>query len=65
MKPQHFIAEQKILNTEGLLDKVPEEYLSHKEKYENAIRKVVIYLKVMKELEDPNLSDSENLRYHC
>ncbi|XP_026319545.1 probable peroxisomal acyl-coenzyme A oxidase 1 [Hyposmocoma kahamanoa] len=54
--------EQKILNTEGILDTIPEEYLSHKEKYENAVRKNVLFLKAMKELEDPNVSQLENAK---
>lgn len=58
-----FIAEQKILNTDGLLDKIPEEYLSHKEKYENAVRKNVLFLKAMKKLQDPNISGLDNARY--
>ncbi|KAF9423220.1 hypothetical protein HW555_001289 [Spodoptera exigua] len=51
--------EDKVLSTKGLLDEVPEEYLSHKEKYENAVRKAVVYYKAMKEAENPNMTEEE------
>ncbi|XP_050555124.1 probable peroxisomal acyl-coenzyme A oxidase 1 [Spodoptera frugiperda] len=51
--------EDKVLSTKGLFDEVPEEYLSHKEKYENAVRKAVVYYKAMKEAEDPTQTEQE------
>ncbi|CAB3239676.1 unnamed protein product [Arctia plantaginis] len=51
--------EARVLKTKGLQDDIPEEYLSHKEKYENAIRKAVTYYRVIKETADPNQSDEE------
>ncbi|XP_063899561.1 probable peroxisomal acyl-coenzyme A oxidase 1 [Helicoverpa armigera] len=51
--------ERKVLSTKGLIDNVPEEFLSHKEKYENAVRKAVLFYKAMKDAEDPNLSEQE------
>ncbi|KAL4713845.1 hypothetical protein ACJJTC_015499, partial [Scirpophaga incertulas] len=52
----------KVLSIKDLRDEVPEEYLSHKEKYENAVRKAVIYYKVMREHDDPNKSFYEKIR---
>lgn len=46
--------EDKALSIKELWDDVPEEYLSHKEKYENAIRKAVVFYKV---LHDANAND--------
>uniref|UniRef100_A0A2A4IZR4 Acyl-coenzyme A oxidase n=1 Tax=Heliothis virescens TaxID=7102 RepID=A0A2A4IZR4_HELVI len=51
--------ERKVLSTKGLIDDVPEEYLSHKEKYENAVRKAVLFYKAMKDAEDPNQTEQE------
>ncbi|KAJ8736597.1 hypothetical protein PYW08_007253 [Mythimna loreyi] len=51
--------ETKVLSTKGLIDDVPEEYLSHKEKYENSVRKGVVLYKAMKESEDPNLTEQD------
>lgn len=45
-----------------LLDDVPEEYLSHKEKYENAVRKAVLLFKVLKGTEDPSKSGMEQTK---
>lgn len=45
-----------------LKDDVPEEYLSHKEKYENAVRKAVLFYKVSEETEDPSKSEMERTR---
>ncbi|XP_045495057.1 probable peroxisomal acyl-coenzyme A oxidase 1 [Colias croceus] len=39
--------EERVLSVKEIRDEIPEEYLSHKEKYENAIRKAVILHKVM------------------
>ncbi|KAJ0182748.1 hypothetical protein K1T71_002117 [Dendrolimus kikuchii] len=42
--------EEKVLSIKGLFgQEIPEEYLSHKEKYENAIRKAVLFYKVFNE----------------
>ncbi|XP_052748855.1 probable peroxisomal acyl-coenzyme A oxidase 1 [Galleria mellonella] len=54
--------EDKVLSVKELRDEIPEEYLSHKEKYENAIRKAVLFYKVQKSLDDPNQSDHERIR---
>ena len=52
-----------MLSTKGLIDEVPEEYLSHKEKYENAIRKAVLLYRAMKDAEDPNQTEQEKAKY--
>nr|XP_032529066.1 probable peroxisomal acyl-coenzyme A oxidase 1 [Danaus plexippus plexippus] len=44
--------ENKVLSTKGLLDEIPEEYLSHKEKYENVIRKCVKLHRALLEYDD-------------
>lgn len=46
-----------MLSVKELKDDVPEEYLSHKERYENSIRKATILVKILKEhvLEDGSL----------
>ncbi|XP_052748854.1 probable peroxisomal acyl-coenzyme A oxidase 1 [Galleria mellonella] len=54
--------EDKVLSVEELKDVVPEEYLSHKEKYENAIRKAILFYKVQKNLEDPKQPENERIR---
>ncbi|XP_075992761.1 acyl-coenzyme A oxidase 1-like [Anticarsia gemmatalis] len=51
--------EDRVLSTKGLLDEIPEEYLSHKEKYENAIRKAVMFYRAMQKAADPNLSEQD------
>ncbi|CAH0592214.1 unnamed protein product [Chrysodeixis includens] len=51
--------ENKVLSTEGLLDKIPEDFLSHKEKYENAVRKAVLFYRALNNAQDPNMSDQE------
>lgn len=52
-----------MLKVKGLRDDVPEEFLSHKEKYENAIRKAVTYYRVIQEAADPNQNDEERAMY--
>ncbi|XP_028031489.1 probable peroxisomal acyl-coenzyme A oxidase 1 [Bombyx mandarina] len=54
--------ENKVLSVKELFDVVPEEYLSHKEKYENAIRKSVLLYKVLEEIKDPNETEMQNAR---
>ncbi|KAM3958975.1 acyl-coenzyme A oxidase 1 [Aphomia sociella] len=54
--------ENKVLSVKELKDEVPEEYLSHKEKYENAIRKAVTLYKVLKDLEEPNQTERDRVR---
>ncbi|XP_059058335.1 probable peroxisomal acyl-coenzyme A oxidase 1 [Achroia grisella] len=56
--------EDKVLSVKELRDVIPEEYLSHKEKYENAIRKAILFYKVQKTLEDTKLSEQERIRYN-
>lgn len=41
--------EELVLSVKELKDTVPEEYLSHKERYENSIRKACLLVKVLKE----------------
>ncbi|XP_059058429.1 probable peroxisomal acyl-coenzyme A oxidase 1 [Achroia grisella] len=41
--------EEMVLQIKDIRDKVPEEYLSHKERYENAVRKTVLMVEVLKE----------------
>ncbi|XP_050555120.1 probable peroxisomal acyl-coenzyme A oxidase 1 [Spodoptera frugiperda] len=47
---RHYV-ENLVINTEGMItkDEVPEEYLSHKERYEYAIKKACILYEVLKE----------------
>ncbi|XP_013176608.1 PREDICTED: probable peroxisomal acyl-coenzyme A oxidase 1 [Papilio xuthus] len=54
--------EQKVLSVKGLLDDTPEEYMSHKEKYENSIRKSVLFYKTLHSMEDENISIDEKTR---
>ncbi|KAG7310802.1 hypothetical protein JYU34_003629 [Plutella xylostella] len=44
--------ENDILSHKELFDSIPEEYLSHKEKYENAIRKTVLYYRLMQKYQN-------------
>ncbi|CAH0724581.1 unnamed protein product, partial [Brenthis ino] len=53
--------EEKILSVKGILDDVPEEYLSHKEKYENAVRKAVLLTRALKTYNDENLPFEERV----
>ncbi|XP_026758707.1 probable peroxisomal acyl-coenzyme A oxidase 1 [Galleria mellonella] len=41
--------EELVLAIKDIRDKVPEEYLSHKERYENAVRKTVMMVEVLKD----------------
>ncbi|XP_060803917.1 probable peroxisomal acyl-coenzyme A oxidase 1 isoform X2 [Amyelois transitella] len=54
--------ENKVLSVEGILDKVPEEYLSYKDRYENAIRKSVLLFKVLREIQDSKQTQMEKVR---
>ncbi|KAJ2940647.1 hypothetical protein O0L34_g14754 [Tuta absoluta] len=54
--------DSKILNIKEISDDIPEEYLSHKEKYENAIRKAVKLYTVLREMGDKDASDMERSR---
>ncbi|XP_052738739.1 probable peroxisomal acyl-coenzyme A oxidase 1 [Bicyclus anynana] len=56
--------EQNVLSIKGLLDDVPEEYLSHKEKYENGLRKTLLFCKALQtyDKESANKSFQENIR---
>ncbi|XP_045771505.1 probable peroxisomal acyl-coenzyme A oxidase 1 [Maniola jurtina] len=56
--------EQNVLSVKGLLDVVPEEYLSHKEKYENSVRKSLMMIKALKvyNKESASRSFEENMR---
>ncbi|CAH2262988.1 jg18691 [Pararge aegeria aegeria] len=49
-----------ILNIKELWDDVPEEYLSHKERYENAIRKAFIILRCLREFNSSSMQVSEH-----
>ncbi|XP_052738749.1 probable peroxisomal acyl-coenzyme A oxidase 1 isoform X2 [Bicyclus anynana] len=49
-----------ILNIKELWDDVPEEYLSHKERYENAIKKAFIVLKVLRQLHTGNIQITDH-----
>ncbi|XP_047520371.1 probable peroxisomal acyl-coenzyme A oxidase 1 [Pieris napi] len=51
--------EEKIFNLKELKDDVPEEFLSHKDKYENAIRKAVM-LHTIVQRHDPIKTDVNN-----
>lgn len=62
MPNDFYCLEQKVLSVQGLLDDTPEEYLSHKEKYENAIRKSVLFYKTLQMLDDDNMSVDERTR---
>ncbi|KAJ0182750.1 hypothetical protein K1T71_002119 [Dendrolimus kikuchii] len=39
--------EEMVLSIDGLKDPVPEEYMSHKEKYENSIRKACLFVEAL------------------
>ncbi|XP_045447152.1 probable peroxisomal acyl-coenzyme A oxidase 1 [Melitaea cinxia] len=54
--------EKKILSIKGIRDEIPEEYLSHKEKYENAVRKSVLLYKAIKDNNDKNTPLEEKIR---
>ncbi|XP_063548947.1 probable peroxisomal acyl-coenzyme A oxidase 1 isoform X1 [Cydia strobilella] len=54
--------EDKVLNVKGLRDEVPEEYLSHKDRYENAVRKAVIMHQTLGNLDEHNLNEEEKAR---
>ncbi|XP_068627061.1 acyl-coenzyme A oxidase 1-like [Battus philenor] len=54
--------EQKVFSVKGLLDDIPDEYRSHKEKYENAVRKGVRLYRILQSLDDQSRSDEENVR---
>ncbi|XP_053611180.1 probable peroxisomal acyl-coenzyme A oxidase 1 [Plodia interpunctella] len=54
--------ENRVLSVKGILDEVPEEYLSHKDKYENAIRKAVLLFKVLKDVQNPGQTEMEKVR---
>ncbi|CAH2262991.1 jg18693 [Pararge aegeria aegeria] len=56
--------EQNILSIEGLQDDIPEEYLSHKEKYENGLRKTLLMCKALQtyDKESAGRSFQENIR---
>lgn len=54
-----WISESSVLSVKGIRDEIPEEYLSHKDRYENAIRKSILYQRTMDKLHDPNLNEME------
>nr|XP_026497149.1 probable peroxisomal acyl-coenzyme A oxidase 1 [Vanessa tameamea] len=54
--------EEKVLNVKGIRDEIPEDYLSHKEKYENAVRKSVLLYKALREYTDTNIPFDEKIR---
>lgn len=57
-----FFSEKKLLSIKGIRDEIPEEYLSHKEKYENAVRKSVLLYKAIKDTNDKNTPIEEKIR---
>lgn len=54
--------ENKVLSTSGLLDNIPEEYLTYKERYQNTIRKVVLMYKTLEAVEDRTKTFEEKIR---
>lgn len=54
-----FILENLVLSAKELKDEVPEEYMSYKEKYENAIRKSCIMYEQFHNCKDTNLHEME------
>lgn len=50
------------MNDPKLKDKIPNEYLSHQEKYEEAIRKACIIFEKVKELQDAGQADMASYR---
>lgn len=54
--------ESYILNDPELQDKIPTSYLSHKEVYEDAIRKSTILLRKLKALKDEGMGGPELYR---
>ncbi|XP_072946829.1 acyl-coenzyme A oxidase 1-like [Epargyreus clarus] len=56
--------ENKVLSVPGILDEVPEEYLSHKEKYENAIRKGTLLYRTLEAAQDPTQDEDDTVILH-
>ncbi|XP_046963971.1 probable peroxisomal acyl-coenzyme A oxidase 1 [Vanessa cardui] len=54
--------EEKVLSVKGIRDEIPEDYLSHKEKYENAVRKSVLLYKALREYTDTTIPFDEKIR---
>ncbi|KAI8438110.1 hypothetical protein MSG28_010742 [Choristoneura fumiferana] len=54
--------ENRVFSIQGLRDAVPDEYMSHKERYENAVRKAVIMHQTLGTLEDKTLTEYETAR---
>ncbi|CAH2102902.1 unnamed protein product [Euphydryas editha] len=54
--------EKKVLSVKGIRDEIPEDYLSHKEKYENAVRKSVLLYKALKDYNRNDISLEEKIR---
>lgn len=56
-------AEKFFLEDPRLKSPVPTEYLSHKEKYEEAVRKACILFKKVQELQEQGKGGMDNFRY--
>lgn len=55
-----YMAEKNFLNDPELQDEIPNEYLSHKEMYENAIRKSTIILRKIRKLKGEGMGGIDN-----
>lgn len=55
-----YFTENFFLNDPELEDKTPNYYKSHKEKYENSIRKAVVVCKKIKQLQEQGKDGVEN-----
>lgn len=52
-----------LTKREELFGGVPDEYLSHKEKYENSMRKAVLLFSILRKIQKDNNTDLTNYRY--
>lgn len=55
-----FVAEEFFLSDPEFEDEVPSAYLSHKEVYENAIRKATIVFRKIRQLQDEGKDGVDN-----
>ena len=51
-----------MLSVKGIIDDVSEDYMSHKEKYENAVRKAVLYSQAMRTYFDDSMPFEERIK---
>lgn len=56
------VLENVMLSKREVFDGVPEEYLSHKERYENAIRNSVIAFSLVRKMQEEGKTSINNYR---